>query len=206
MRPDPASLRPAPLLLLLSCLVLLPGAAGGTDHWRLDLSRATVQFSINVLGLFDVDGRFERVSGDMLLDEHCTASAITFTIDAASINTRNTQRDRFLRSAALLDTDNFPRVTFTSRRIILAGDGPGVITGTLALNGVTRDVRFALRRLDPMPTGTTSGAGTSFEASANISRSAFGITALPVAVSDTIRISVRVAALPENIRLAASGH
>jgi len=191
----------AVFLILLSLPTAPAYASGDNALWRMDLSDARVSFSIRVLGIFDVGGMFERVAGDILLDETCTAAAITFSIDAASINTQNADLDRFLRSATLLNTENFPRVTFASRDIVMTDAGPGSITGTLTLNGITREVRFAFLRHDT-PQETAPASGTRFEASARISRSEFGITALPVAVSDTIDISVSVDALPENIRIA----
>jgi len=203
MKPMTSNTPPGMLLIILSLLTAPAYASGNTDIWHMDLSGARVSFSTRVLGIFDVGGMFERVAGDILLDDTCTAAALTFSIDAASINTQNTDLDRFLRSASLLNTENFPQVTFASRNIVMTDTGPGSITGTLTLNGITREVRFAFLRHDT-PQESARAFSTRFEASARISRSEFGITALPVAVSDTININVSVDALPENIRIAAA--
>jgi polyisoprenoid-binding protein YceI len=194
---------PGSVLLILSLLTSPAHAAGNSGNWRLDLSGASVSFSVSVLGLFNIGGMFERVAGDILLDDTCTAAAITFSIDATSVNTRNAKDDRFLRSAALLNTENFPRVTFASRNIVLTDSGTGSITGTLSLNGISRDVRFTFQR-HTIEHGDTATINTRFEASTRISRSDFGITALPIAVSDTVNLRVSVAALPANIRIAAA--
>ena len=196
------NIRPRVLLIIWSLLTTAPvHASGNSDIWRMDLSGARVSFSIRVLGMFEVGGKFERVAGDILLDDTCTAAALAFRIEAASVNTQNADLDRFLRSATLLNTENFPLVTFASRNIVMTDSGPGSITGTLTLNGITREIRFTFQRHDT-PQAPAAAFSSRFEASANISRSEFGITALPVAVSDTINIHVSVDALPENIRIA----
>jgi polyisoprenoid-binding protein YceI len=201
MTPITSKRLPGALLIILPILIAPVHASGESDNWHMNLSGARVSFSIRVLGMFEVGGKFEHVAGNILLDDTCTAEALTFSIDAASVNTENADLDRFLRSATLLNTENFPRVIFASRDIVMTGSGPGMITGTLTLNGITREVRFAFLRHDS-PDGATRAFSTRFEASAHISRSEFGITALPVAVSDTININVSVDALPENIRIA----
>jgi len=201
MKPKLPNALPGVLLTILSLLSAPVHAAGNSDIWRMDLSGARVSFSIRVLGIFDVGGKFERVAGNILLDDTCTAAALSFSIETASVTTRNADLDRFLRSATLLNTENFPLVTFASRNIVMTDSGPGSITGKLTLNGITREIRFIFQRHDN-PQAPVAAFSSRFEASANISRSEFGITALPVAVSDTINIHVSVDALPENFRIA----
>lgn len=201
MSPISPNTLPGMLIIIVDLLTAPAYASGDSDSWRLNLSDARVSFSVRVMGIFDVGGKFERVAGDILLDETCTAAALTFSIDATSVNTQNTELDLLLRSATLLNTENFPRVTFASRDIVMTASGPGSITGTLTLNGITREVRFTFLRHDTLREPDRAFS-TRFEASARISRSEFGITALPIAVSDTININVSVDALPQNIRMA----
>lgn len=139
--------------------------------------------------------------GGLVLDESCVASGISFRIDSASVNTRDTGINNLLRGPTLLNTQQFPVISFSSTHIVLDDAGPGLITGKLALNGITREVSFELERHGEKLT-TASDAATRFRATTEISRSDFGITALPVAVSDNIHINVVIEAMPDNIRLA----
>ena len=200
-------IRPDTLLLLLALLswTAHPGArAAGPDHreaWVMDLSHAEVSFSVRVLGIFQVSGEFERLHGGLIFNESCDATNITFSIDSSSVTTRDTVLDNVLRSPALLNTESFPAITFASKRIALHQNEPGLITGQLDLNGVTREVSFVLQQNPGSPVAALT-ATSRLQASATISRKAFGITALPVAVADDIEITVTMSARPEYIRLA----
>jgi polyisoprenoid-binding protein YceI len=193
------------LVLALLSWVAIPGAGAAgpnqKESWVMDLSHADVSFSVRVLGIFEISGEFERLHGGLVLNESCDATNITFSIDSASVTTRDTALDSVLRSPALLNTESFPAITFASNRIALHHGEPGVITGQLDLNGVTREVSFVLQQNPGNPAAALTIASR-LEATATISRKAFGITALPVAVADNIEITVTMSAQPEYIKLA----
>ena len=191
------------IVMSLALAASLATAAGTTQTWLLDLSNADVSFTIRVLGLFSINGEFEHVRGGLVLDESCAASGISFRIDSASVNTRDTGIDNLLRGPTLLNTQQFPVISFSSTHIVLDSAGPGLITGELALNGITREVSFELERHGER-LAADSDAATRFRATTQISRSEFGITALPIAVSDSIHINIVIEARPDNIRLAAA--
>ncbi len=192
------------LALLLSWAVIPGVKADALNHqksWVMDLSHADVTFSVRVLGIFEINGEFERLQGGLVFNESCNATDITFSIDSASITTRDTALDSVLRSPALLNTETFPAITFASNRIALHHGNHGVITGQLELNGITREVSFVLKHnLDSADAVLTTASR--LEATVTISRKAFGITALPVAVSDNINITVTMSARPDYITVA----
>jgi len=193
------------LALALLSWAVIPGTGVADpdqkESWVMDLSHADVTFSVRVLGVFEISGEFERLQGGLIFNENCNATNITFSIDSASVTTRDTALDSVLRSPALLNTESFPAITFASNRIALHHSDPGLITGQLDLNGVTREVSFVLQQ----NTGSQIDARTTvsrLKAAATISRKDFGITALPVAVADNINITVTMSARPEYIKLA----
>ena len=74
--------------------------------WRIDPTRSSVEFRTPTLwGLATVDGRFERYDGSLDLQQN---PAIELMIDAASLSTKNSFRDRHLRSADFFDVENHP--------------------------------------------------------------------------------------------------
>jgi len=192
------------LALLLSWSVTPGVKADDLNHqksWVMDLSHADVSFSVRVLGVFEINGEFERLHGGLVFNESCNATDITFSIDSASVTTRDTALDSVLRSPALLNTETFPAITFASNRIVLHHGDPGVITGQLELNGIAREVSFVLKHnLDSADAVLTTASR--LEATVTISRKAFGITALPVAVSDHINITVTMSTRPDYITVA----
>src|SRR5690606_22559694 len=88
----------------------------------------------------EVDGEFKTFSGKVLLDEKdLTKSQVEFSVDVASVNTDNADRDTHLKGADFFDAQKFPKMTFTSKKVKKAGKGYKV-TGDLTLHGVTKEV------------------------------------------------------------------
>ena len=88
-------------------------------RWRIDPARSDVEFHACTLwGLASVKGRFERYQGSLDLQR---SPAIELTVDAASLNTKNSFRDRHLRSAEFFDIENHPEVRFVSDSATLNG-------------------------------------------------------------------------------------
>ena len=186
-------------VVIMAISMALPTAAITADLTRgsgylLDLSDASVSFSVRVLGLFPVAGHFEKVQGGFLFTDSCAISRVAFTIESASVTTNNRVRDQIVRSAALLNTDQYPVISFSSTRIIEGDNGPERIIGELYLSGRTRDVSFDLAPFD----GTGTGAAPSgrYRAFTRISRADFGISAPIIGVSDTIHIEVAISVTP----------
>jgi polyisoprenoid-binding protein YceI len=162
--------------------------------YSIDTAHSTAQFVVRHMMITNVRGGFGKVSGTVTYDaENPAATEIEATIDAASINTNDSQRDAHLRSADFLDTDKFPTITFKSREF----DG-GKLTGDLTIHGVTREVALAVdgpTAAEKDPWGNTR-IGAS--ATTKIKRSDFGLTwnaALEtggILVGDDLRIELEV--------------
>lgn len=89
-------------------------------RWRIDPTRSSIEFRARTLwGLTNVRGRFERYEGTLDLQEN---PAIELTIDAASLCTKNSFRDRHLRSPDFFDVVNHPHVSFVSDSATLEGE------------------------------------------------------------------------------------
>ena len=122
-----------------------------------------------------VKGRFGEVAGTVVLDHDATASSVDATIGAASIDTREPQRDGHLRSGDFFDADQFPTITFKSRRVAIAAPDKFTVTGDLTIKGVTREVILEVieegRGKDPW-----GGERAGFTAHTAINRRDFGLT------------------------------
>jgi polyisoprenoid-binding protein YceI len=89
-------------------------------RWRVDPARSSVEFRTPTLwGLATVEGRFDRYDGALDLERSPT---IELTIDAGSINTKNSFRDKHLRSADFFGVVNHPQVSFVSDTATLEGE------------------------------------------------------------------------------------
>jgi polyisoprenoid-binding protein YceI len=130
--------------------------------WNIDPVHSVAEFKVKHMMISNVKGQFTRVKGVLSLDEtDLTKSRVEASIDAASINTRDDQRDAHLKSADFFDVEKFPTLSFQSTRINLVRDGELAIEGDLTIRGVTRKVVFSAEAQlhPPRIPGATPGWG-----------------------------------------------
>lgn len=140
--------------------------------WAIDPVHSSVNFSVRHLMVSKVRGTFDSVAGAITVAEDGTPS-VTATIDIASINTRNEQRDAHLKAPDFFDAGRFPTATFTSTGVRADGDDY-VLDGEFTLKGATLPVALNLRFNGVNP-GMGHGAVAGFEASVVLNRKDFGI-------------------------------
>lgn len=108
-------------------------------QWKLDTTHTQVGFSVKHMAISTVRGRFSKFDGAGETDAGGKLTSATFTIDAASIDTNQEQRDTHLRSADFFDVGNHPTLTFASTRITQHGTDI-TIEGNFTMHGVTKPV------------------------------------------------------------------
>jgi polyisoprenoid-binding protein YceI len=150
-----------------STLPLVPG------RWVVDHDHSSVLFSIRHLGLSKVRGRFDRFDATLDVGETVDDVKVRATIDMASVDTNNADRDQHLRTTDFFAVDEHPTMTFESVDISGAGRD-WVLTGELTINGVTKVVELEVEfNGTEMFRDTELHAG--FTAEGEIRRSDFGI-------------------------------
>jgi polyisoprenoid-binding protein YceI len=147
-----------------------------------------------------VKGHISGIEGAIMLNEADPArSSVEAKLDAATIDTREPQRDAHLRSPDFLDAEQYPEISFRSTRIEPTGDR-GRIVGDLTIRGVTREVVLdaALEGRQRDPWGNERAG---FSAETVIDRRDFGLTwnqaleAGAVLVGNEVRITIELEAV-----------
>lgn len=149
--------------------------AGST--WSIDPAHSLAEFKVKHMMISNVKGQFIGVSGTLSLDEaDVTKSKIEAIIDAASINTREAQRDAHLKSADFFDVEKFPTLSFQSRRVVRKSEDELEVEGELTIHGVTRNIRFAVE--GPTAPGKDPWGNTriGISATTKINRKDYGLT------------------------------
>ena len=119
-----------------------------TSTWKIDPVHSTAQFKVKHMMISNVKGEFTSLAGELQLDSaDLTKSKIAAYVDAASINTREPQRDTHLKSADFLDVEKFPKLTFVSTSVAKKSDTDFAVAGDLTIHGVTRKVTFEFEEL-----------------------------------------------------------
>jgi polyisoprenoid-binding protein YceI len=115
--------------------------------WNIDNAHSSINFSVRHLMIAKVRGTFAKWRATTDYNEsNPAASKIEVRIDAASIDTKEPQRDGHLRSADFLDAEKFPELVFASKEITRDGDDY-VVAGELTIRGVTKPVRLQVESL-----------------------------------------------------------
>jgi polyisoprenoid-binding protein YceI len=143
--------------------------------WNFDAVHSSISFSVRHLMISKVTGHFTKWSGTLLIDdENPDNSSVEVDIDAASINTREPQRDDHLRSADFLDAQNYPTIVFRSTRVEQIDPEHYKVTGNFTVRNVTRpvvlDTEYFGRSKDPW-----GGERVGFSAKTSIDRKDYGL-------------------------------
>lgn len=144
-----------------------------TATWAIDTAHSEVGFTVRHL-MSKVRGTFDEFEGTITTNgEDLTQASVQATVQMASVNTRNSQRDNHLRSQEIFHAEANPQMTFASTAISKDGDDY-VITGDLTINGVTKSVDFAAEFLG-VDTDAYGRTMMGVEATAKINKSDFGV-------------------------------
>jgi polyisoprenoid-binding protein YceI len=114
-----------------------------TSTWVIDRVHSTAQFKVKHMMISNVTGEFTSINGILDLDENdITKSKMRASIDAATISTREPQRDAHLKSADFFHVEKHSALTFNSTSITRSTDGELKVSGDLTICGVTRNLVF----------------------------------------------------------------
>jgi polyisoprenoid-binding protein YceI len=165
-------------------LATLPSPTAASDlplkrgSWALDKAHARAGFSVRHLGVSKVRGFFAELDADLIVGASLDDTVVIASIDLASIDTGNTDRDAHLRSIELLDVERRPTMTFRSTSISGSGD-IWTLDGELAIGDVTEpislDVEFG--GVADVFDGTRHSG---FEARGELRRNDFGLSFGPL--------------------------
>jgi len=148
-----------------------------TTTWNIDPAHASAEFKVKHMMIAHVKGHFSKVTGGLHHDEtDRTKSSVEALIEAASIETREPQRDAHLKSADFLHVEQFPTLSFKSARIQVVGDGELKVEGDLTIRGVTRKVTFAVEEPTPSTKDPWGNTRIAISATTKINRKDFGLT------------------------------
>lgn len=125
---------------------MLATTATSQTTWKVDASHSKLRFAVTHMMVAETEGKFKVFDGQALSksDMDFTNAAITFSADAASIDTDDEKRDAHLRSPDFFDTDKHPYISFKSTSMKPTGKGKTAyeLEGDLTMHGVTKKVKL----------------------------------------------------------------
>ena len=112
-------------------------------NWIVDHAHSTVGFEVKHMMVSKVRGQFDSFTANIEADDltDLTTANIAFKFDGDSINTRNRERDKHLKSVDFFDIENYPTIDFKSTNIT-KNDDRYQVTGDVTIKDVTKPVTF----------------------------------------------------------------
>jgi polyisoprenoid-binding protein YceI len=167
--------------------------------WKVDPVHSSVEFHVKHLGIATVKGQFGEFEGT--LESNPDSGVAYGTVNTASVDTREPQRDEHLRSADFFEVDKYPQIGFRSSEIRATGEDELEVVGDLTIHGVTRRVTLNATLEGVELEDHQGNARIGVSANTQINRSDFGMrfnAALGsgnVVVSDKVKILVEISAV-----------
>jgi polyisoprenoid-binding protein YceI len=185
-------------LALTSLLAAAPARAA--ERYELDPVHSYVGFAVRHMSVSWVKGEFKEFSGEILYDpEDISRSSVTVRIKAASLDTRIERRDNHLKSPDFFNVEQFPEITFQSKRVEKRGDAYAAI-GDLTIRGVTKEIELPFILYGPV-TAAGGRPRLGAEASTTLNRNDFQVSwnrfleGAGLVVGDEARIDIQVEAI-----------
>jgi polyisoprenoid-binding protein YceI len=178
----------------------------GKTSWEIDPAHTTIEFAVKHMMFTTVRGRMNDLSGTIHADEsNPNHSDVSVQIKTASIDTGNTDRDTHLKSGDFLDVENYPLITFRSKRVDGAYKKEGdrfKLTGDLTIRDTTKEITLdcTFQGIGKDPWG---GTRAGFSAETKIDRRDWGLKwnqALEtggVLVANELRVQIDVQAVKQ---------
>jgi polyisoprenoid-binding protein YceI len=191
-------------MTLAAGLIFMLQPAAAQDVWNMDASHSSIQFRVRHLMISNVRGEFGEFSGRIQFDgKDFSTTKADVTIQVASIDTREPDRDEHLRSADFFDASTYPTITFKSKRVQGGNDRKFSLVGDLTMRGVTKEVVLDVEGT-PVVKGMRGETRVGASATTQINRQDFGVKwnraldAGGVVVGDEIQITIDLELVREN--------
>jgi polyisoprenoid-binding protein YceI len=172
-------------------------------QWTIDTAHSQIEFRVKHLMVSTIKGYFDRFSGNVSFDPaNPISSQIEVSIETASVNTHDTNRDAHLILPEFFDKENYPTIGFRSLSVEKVIDEQFKVRGELTIKNVTREVILEVDYAGQTKNPITDQIHAGFSATTTINRKDFGLNwnvaleAGGVMVSDRVTINLDIQLVP----------
>ena len=128
---------------IVIAMFITQSLVGQSTSWKVDPSHSSIGFSVDHLVISETVGEFNQYEMDIRSDDsNFTDASFEIIIKAESIDTKDADRDKHLRSADFFDVEQFPEITFVGKRFKKVEGKSYKVTGDLTIHGITKSVEF----------------------------------------------------------------
>jgi polyisoprenoid-binding protein YceI len=159
----------------------------------IDPAKTRITFDIDAVGWPTTRGVFKSFDGRITVDlEQPEKSAVTFKVNAASVDAGSAGITSYIRSESMLNVAKYPQISFTSTKVVRTGERSVRVTGEMSFFGTTLPASF-----DVDVEKSAKGKEMAFVAKGTIKRGDYGFISGQPLISDDVRVTVATMGLAE---------
>lgn len=185
------------LALLALTASLSTAALAAPATYIIEGTHTFPRFEYNHLGYSIQLSRFDKTSGQIILDREAKTGSVDVSIDAKSVNTGYALFNKHIQGEDYFNTAKYPTITFKSSNLKFDGDKLVEVVGELTVKGVTHPVTLTLSSFLCMPHPMLKKSACGATAVTHIKRSDFNMGKNAPYVSDEVTLTIPVEAVKQ---------
>jgi polyisoprenoid-binding protein YceI len=180
---------------LVALAVCAAAAQAAPQTYTVDNAHTYPHFSYNHLGFSNQTHKFDKTSGQVVLDRAAQTGSAEIIIDAKSVNTGFALFNEHIQGPDYFDTAKYPTITFSGKQMKFEANQPVSLSGDLTIKGVTRPVTLTITHFQCMPHPMLKVEACGANASTTVKRSDFNMGKNAPYVSDEVKLDLAIEAL-----------
>jgi len=167
------------------------------ETYTIDGTHTYPRFSYSHFGFSTQLSRFDKTSGNIVIDREAKTGTVNVSIATTSVDTGYPLFNEHIQGKDFLETDKYPTATYVSSKVNFSGDKVVSVDGTLTLKGISKPVTLNVTSFQCMPHPILKKDTCGANATAVVKRTDFNMGKYAPDVSDEVTLSIAVEAVKE---------
>jgi polyisoprenoid-binding protein YceI len=184
------------IILIMATAFSIPTLAA-QETYIIDNNHTYPRFSYSHFGFSTQLSRFDKTSGNIVIDREAKVGSVNVIIATTSVDTGYPLFNEHIQGVDFLDTAKFSTATFTSSKVNFDGDKVSSVDGILTLKGISKPLTLTVTSFQCMPHPMLKKDACGANATAVVKRSDFNMEKYAPNVSDEVNLTIAVEAIKE---------
>ena len=185
------------ITLLILAAAISTSVFAAPETYVIDNTHTYPRFSYSHFGFSTQLSRFDKTSGNIVIDREAKTGSVNVTITTTSVDTGYALFNEHIQGVDFLDTANYPTANFISNKVNFDGDKVVSVDGTLTLKGISKPVTLKVTSFQCMPHPMLKKDACGANATAVVKRTDFNMGKYAPNVGDEVTLSIAVEAVKE---------
>ncbi len=185
------------MTLLTLAVAISTTTLAAPETYMIDGAHTYPRFSYSHFGYSTQLSRFDKTSGNIVIDREAKTGAVTVIIDTTSVDTGYPLFNEHIQGADFLDTARYPTATFISGKVHFDGDKVASVDGILTLKGISKPVSLTVTSFQCMPHPMLKKDACGANATTVVKRTDFNMGKYAPDVGDDVTVTIAVEAVKQ---------